>query len=99
MNRAFEEAADSRFKGILRYTIDPIVSRDIIGDPSSCVFDSGPTKANGRLAKTGSSSICAISSTGVATRKSRDARNTALTSRQCLGVLFLAQVGHPTLSP
>jgi glyceraldehyde 3-phosphate dehydrogenase (phosphorylating) len=51
VNRAFEEAADGRFKGILRYTTDPIVSRDIIGDPSSCVFDSGLTKATGRLVK------------------------------------------------
>jgi glyceraldehyde 3-phosphate dehydrogenase len=37
--------------GILRYTTDPIVSRDIIGDPASCVFDSGLTQASGRLVK------------------------------------------------
>jgi glyceraldehyde 3-phosphate dehydrogenase len=28
-----------------------LVSRDIIGDPASCVFDSGLTQAAGRLAK------------------------------------------------
>jgi glyceraldehyde 3-phosphate dehydrogenase len=51
VNRAFAEAAGGRLKGILRYTADPIVSRDIIGDPASCVFDSGLTKANDRLVK------------------------------------------------
>ena len=51
VNRAFQDAADGRLKGYLRYTTDPIVSRDIIGDPSSCVFDSSLTKANGRLVK------------------------------------------------
>ncbi|MCS7484736.1 type I glyceraldehyde-3-phosphate dehydrogenase [Umezawaea endophytica] len=51
VNRAFQEAADGRFKGYLRYTNAPIVSRDVIGDPSSCVFDSSLAKANGRLVK------------------------------------------------
>ena len=37
--------------GILRYTADPLVSRDIIGDPASCVFDSSLTQASGRLVK------------------------------------------------
>jgi glyceraldehyde 3-phosphate dehydrogenase len=35
----------------LRYTDAPIVSRDIIGDPASCVFDPGLTQADGRLVK------------------------------------------------
>ncbi|MEO6084014.1 MAG: type I glyceraldehyde-3-phosphate dehydrogenase [Umezawaea sp.] len=51
VNRAFRDAAEGRLKGYLRYTTDPIVSRDIIGDPSSCVFDSSLTKANGKLVK------------------------------------------------
>jgi len=51
VNRAFQDAAEGKFKGYLRYTTDPLVSRDIIGDPSSCVFDSSLTKANGRLVK------------------------------------------------
>jgi glyceraldehyde 3-phosphate dehydrogenase len=51
VNWAFRDAAEGRLKGYLRYTTDPIVSRDIIGDPSSCVFDSSLTKANGRLVK------------------------------------------------
>jgi glyceraldehyde 3-phosphate dehydrogenase len=37
--------------GILRYSTDPLVSRDIVGGPSSCVFDSGLTQAAVSLAK------------------------------------------------
>jgi glyceraldehyde 3-phosphate dehydrogenase len=37
--------------GILRYSTDPLVSRDIIGDSASCVFDSAPTQASGTLVK------------------------------------------------
>jgi glyceraldehyde 3-phosphate dehydrogenase len=37
--------------GILRYTADPLVSRDIIGDPASCILDSGLTQASGTLVK------------------------------------------------
>ena len=37
--------------GILRYTEAPIVSRDIVGDPASCVFDAGLTQADGDLVK------------------------------------------------
>ena len=51
INRAFAEAANDRLKGILRYTEDPVVSRDIIGDPASCVFGAGLTTADERLAK------------------------------------------------
>jgi len=35
----------------LRYSTDPRVSRDIIGDAASCVFDSGLTQAGGDLVK------------------------------------------------
>ncbi len=42
VNAAFEAAAQTaRWPGRLRYTTDPIVSTDVIGDPASCVFDSG----------------------------------------------------------
>ncbi|HEU5470885.1 MAG TPA: type I glyceraldehyde-3-phosphate dehydrogenase, partial [Actinophytocola sp.] len=51
INRAFAEAAAGRLKDILRYTEDPIVSRDAIGDPASCVFDASLTTAEGTLAK------------------------------------------------
>jgi glyceraldehyde 3-phosphate dehydrogenase len=44
VNAAFKAAAESdRLKGILKYTEDPIVSTDIVGDPHSSIFDSGLT--------------------------------------------------------
>ncbi|MFE0020834.1 type I glyceraldehyde-3-phosphate dehydrogenase [Amycolatopsis sp. NPDC059021] len=51
VNRAFAEAADGDLKDILRYTEAPIVSRDIIGDPASCVFDASLTSAQDQLVK------------------------------------------------
>jgi glyceraldehyde 3-phosphate dehydrogenase len=51
VNSAFEQASAGPMAGILRYSTDPLVSRDIIGDPASCVFDSGLTQAAGSLAK------------------------------------------------
>jgi glyceraldehyde 3-phosphate dehydrogenase len=41
VNAAFKEAAaDKSYKGVLEYSDDPLVSRDIIGNPHSCIFDS-----------------------------------------------------------
>jgi glyceraldehyde 3-phosphate dehydrogenase len=51
INDAFRAAADGPLKGVLSFTTRPIVSRDIIGDPASCVFDAGLTQANGSLVK------------------------------------------------
>jgi glyceraldehyde 3-phosphate dehydrogenase (phosphorylating) len=51
VNDAFARAAAGPMAGILRYSTDPLVSRDIVGDPSSCVFDSGLTQAAGTLVK------------------------------------------------
>ncbi|GAQ60414.1 type I glyceraldehyde-3-phosphate dehydrogenase [Streptomyces scabiei] len=51
VNAAFRTAADGPLHGILRVSDAPIVSRDVIGDPSSCVFDPGLTQVNGTLAK------------------------------------------------
>jgi glyceraldehyde 3-phosphate dehydrogenase (phosphorylating) len=54
VNRAFAAAASgpkSPLGRVLRYCTDPIVSRDIIGDSASCVFDSALTQASGRLVK------------------------------------------------
>jgi glyceraldehyde 3-phosphate dehydrogenase len=51
INSAFEQAAAGPMAGILHYSTDPLVSRDIVGDPASCVFDSGLTQATGSLAK------------------------------------------------
>jgi glyceraldehyde 3-phosphate dehydrogenase len=54
VNGAFAAAAfdpESSLGRVLRYSTDPLVSRDIIGDPASCVFDSALTQASGRLVK------------------------------------------------
>ncbi|WUI03010.1 type I glyceraldehyde-3-phosphate dehydrogenase [Spirillospora sp. NBC_00431] len=52
VNEAFRAAAESGpLKGYLTYTSDPIVSSDIVTDPSSCIFDSGLTLATGNQVK------------------------------------------------
>jgi glyceraldehyde 3-phosphate dehydrogenase len=51
VNAAFAEAAAGPLNGIIRVTKAPIVSRDVIGDPSSCIFDPALTQAHGTLAK------------------------------------------------
>lgn len=45
VNAAFAAAGSGRLATVLRYTDDPVVSRDIVGDPASCVFDAGLTEA------------------------------------------------------
>ena len=47
VNEAFAKAADTSMRGILRYTEEPIVSSDIVGDPHSCVFDAESTLVAG----------------------------------------------------
>jgi glyceraldehyde 3-phosphate dehydrogenase len=44
-------AAEGPLKGYLTFTEAPIVSSDIVTDPSSCIFDSGLTKVIGNLVK------------------------------------------------
>ncbi|MDW3650131.1 MAG: type I glyceraldehyde-3-phosphate dehydrogenase [Bacteroidia bacterium] len=51
INAAMKEAADGPMKGILEYSDDPLVSSDIIGNPHSCIFDSGMTRVNGNMVK------------------------------------------------
>jgi glyceraldehyde 3-phosphate dehydrogenase len=51
VNDAFRAAAQGELAGIIRYCTDPVVSRDIIGDPASCVLDSELTQASGTLVK------------------------------------------------
>lgn len=50
VNRAMNDAV-SKLKGALRYTDDPIVSADIIGDSHACIFDSLLTSVNGNMVK------------------------------------------------
>ena len=51
VNAAVRAAAEGTLKGYLKYTEDPIVSSDIVTDPSSCIFDSGLTKVIGNQVK------------------------------------------------
>ncbi len=51
VNAIVKAAAEGPLKGILRYTEDPIVSKDIETDPASCIFDSGLTKVIGNQVK------------------------------------------------
>ena len=51
INAAMKAASEGSLKGYLSYTEDPIVSSDIVTDPSSCIFDSGLTKVIGSTAK------------------------------------------------
>ena len=51
INAALKAAAEGPLKGILSYTEDPIVSKDIETDPHSCIFDAGLTKVIGNLVK------------------------------------------------
>jgi glyceraldehyde 3-phosphate dehydrogenase len=51
INAAMKQAAETSLRGILTYTEDPIVSVDIIGNPSSCLFDAGLTSVVGSMIK------------------------------------------------
>jgi glyceraldehyde 3-phosphate dehydrogenase len=51
VNAALKAAAEGPLRGYLRYTEDPIVSSDIVGDPSSCILDAGLTKVLGDMVK------------------------------------------------
>jgi len=47
INQAFYSASLGNLKGILEYTEDPIVSRDIVGNAHSCIFDADLTSVIG----------------------------------------------------
>jgi glyceraldehyde 3-phosphate dehydrogenase len=51
VNNAMKAAAHGQMKGVLEYSTDPLVSVDIIGNPHSCIFDSGLTKCQGTVVK------------------------------------------------
>ena len=52
VNEAFAAAADSGpLSSVLDYSEDPLVSSDIVGNPASCVFDSGLTMALDNMVK------------------------------------------------
>ena len=47
INAAMKRYAEGELEGILEYSEDPLVSTDIIGNPSSSVFDAGSTMVTG----------------------------------------------------
>jgi len=51
INAYFKQLSEGRLKGILRYTEDPIVSVDIVGDPHSCIYDAQLTSVVGNMVK------------------------------------------------
>ncbi|HRH37492.1 MAG TPA: type I glyceraldehyde-3-phosphate dehydrogenase [Flavobacteriales bacterium] len=51
INAYFKQQAEGKWKDILRYTEDPIVSVDIVGDPHSCIFDAQLTSVVGNMVK------------------------------------------------
>ncbi len=52
INAAFAAASNNAsFRGVLQYTEEPLVSADIVQNPSSCIFSAEDTMANGKMAK------------------------------------------------
>jgi glyceraldehyde 3-phosphate dehydrogenase len=51
VNAAVKAAAEGPLKGYLKYSEAPLVSTDIVTDPSSCIFDAPLTKVSGDLVK------------------------------------------------
>jgi len=51
VNDAIAKVAAGPLAGIVRFTTDEIVSRDIVGDPHSAIVDGKLTKTMGRMAK------------------------------------------------
>ncbi len=51
VNAAFKAAAEGPLKGILKYSEEPLVSTDIVGDPHSVVFDAQSTMVTDGLVK------------------------------------------------
>lgn len=51
VNNAMQAAANGTMNGVLEYSADPLVSVDIVGNPHSCIFDSGLTVAMGNTVK------------------------------------------------
>jgi glyceraldehyde 3-phosphate dehydrogenase len=51
INAAFKKAANTNLKGILEYSEEDLVLKDIVGNPHSCVFDSKLTMIMGPMVK------------------------------------------------
>jgi len=52
INAAFAEAsADASYRGVLEYSDEPLVSADIVGNPSSCIYSARDTMAIDNMVK------------------------------------------------
>ncbi|HMS24440.1 MAG TPA: type I glyceraldehyde-3-phosphate dehydrogenase [Acidimicrobiia bacterium] len=52
VNALFEKASnDKSYRGVLEYTAEELVSSDIVGNPSSCIYSSPDTMATGNSVK------------------------------------------------
>src|SRR5690606_2710998 len=51
INNAFKNASLNKYKNIIEYTEDPIVSIDIVGNTHSCIFDAQMTSVIGNMVK------------------------------------------------
>ncbi|GAA1353268.1 type I glyceraldehyde-3-phosphate dehydrogenase [Arthrobacter koreensis] len=51
INDAYKAASEGNLNGYLRYSDEPIVSSDIVTDPSSCIFDAPLTRVMGNEVK------------------------------------------------
>jgi glyceraldehyde 3-phosphate dehydrogenase len=52
INAAFDAASnDKSYRGVLEYSDEPLVSADIVGNPSSCIFSAEDTMTDGALVK------------------------------------------------
>ena len=51
VNAAFKKAAEGELKGILEYSEEDLVLRDILGNPHSCIIDSKLTMTMGAMVK------------------------------------------------
>jgi glyceraldehyde 3-phosphate dehydrogenase len=48
----FETASkDASYRGVLEYSEEELVSADIVGNPSSCIFSAPDTMAAGKMIK------------------------------------------------
>ena len=52
VNAAFKASSESpKTRGVLEYNDEPLVSADIVGNPSSCIYSAMDTMANGKMVK------------------------------------------------
>jgi glyceraldehyde 3-phosphate dehydrogenase len=51
VNAALKKAAETKLKGIMEFSMEPLVSSDIVGNPHSSIVDGLSTQVNGNLVR------------------------------------------------